>query len=180
MPGRWWLTPGIIATQEAEIRRIMVQNQPWANSFRDPISNRSITKKGWWSSSRCGSWVQTPVLQKKEKRIAWNDGQSVHMHFILFHVFFVCFWLYGVCTQGLMFARQSIWASWVARIIGTSHGTWLFHVFFACAFWSIWNVLMWVCIDTLLGKCLRNILFWWMFQMSEFIPVPKCKMYINQ
>jgi hypothetical protein len=26
--GRWWLTPVILATQEAEIRRIMVRSQP--------------------------------------------------------------------------------------------------------------------------------------------------------
>jgi hypothetical protein len=24
----WWLTPGVLATQEAELRRIMVQSQP--------------------------------------------------------------------------------------------------------------------------------------------------------
>jgi hypothetical protein len=28
----WWLTPIILATQEAEIKRIAVQSQPWANS----------------------------------------------------------------------------------------------------------------------------------------------------
>jgi hypothetical protein len=45
--GSWhqWLTPVILATQEAEIRRIMAQSQPWANSSRDPISKCSFTKK---------------------------------------------------------------------------------------------------------------------------------------
>jgi hypothetical protein len=28
LAGRWWLTPVMLATQEAEIRRIMVQSQP--------------------------------------------------------------------------------------------------------------------------------------------------------
>jgi hypothetical protein len=28
LTGHWWLTPVILATQEAEIRRIMVQSQP--------------------------------------------------------------------------------------------------------------------------------------------------------
>jgi hypothetical protein len=32
-----WLVSGILATQEAEIRRITVQSQPWENSSRDPI-----------------------------------------------------------------------------------------------------------------------------------------------
>jgi hypothetical protein len=32
-----WLTPTILATQEAEIRRILVESQPWASNSRDPI-----------------------------------------------------------------------------------------------------------------------------------------------
>jgi hypothetical protein len=35
--GRWWLTPVILVTQEAEIRRIEFQSQPRANSSGDPI-----------------------------------------------------------------------------------------------------------------------------------------------
>jgi hypothetical protein len=34
--GRWWLTPVILATQEVEIRRIVFQGKPLANS-QDPI-----------------------------------------------------------------------------------------------------------------------------------------------
>jgi hypothetical protein len=45
--GHWWLTPVILATQEAEIRRIVVRSQFRANSLQDPISNKTITKKGW-------------------------------------------------------------------------------------------------------------------------------------
>jgi hypothetical protein len=41
----WWLTPEILATQEAAISRIMLQNQPQANSSRDPSSKKPITKK---------------------------------------------------------------------------------------------------------------------------------------
>jgi hypothetical protein len=37
--------PVILAIQEAEIRRIVVQIQLWANSLRDPILKISNTKK---------------------------------------------------------------------------------------------------------------------------------------
>jgi hypothetical protein len=33
LPGRWWLTPVILATQEAEIRRIEIERQSQANSL---------------------------------------------------------------------------------------------------------------------------------------------------
>jgi hypothetical protein len=41
-----WLTPVILATQETEIRRIMIQRQPQANSSGEPILKISNTKKG--------------------------------------------------------------------------------------------------------------------------------------
>jgi hypothetical protein len=37
--------PVILATQEVEIKRIMVQSQPWANSLQDPIQKKTIMKK---------------------------------------------------------------------------------------------------------------------------------------
>jgi hypothetical protein len=46
------LTPVIIATQEAEIRRIAVQSQPPQIVLRDPISKNPSQKWGWWSGSR--------------------------------------------------------------------------------------------------------------------------------
>jgi hypothetical protein len=35
-----WLTPAILATQEAEIRKISFRSQPQANSSQDPISEK--------------------------------------------------------------------------------------------------------------------------------------------
>jgi hypothetical protein len=48
---RQWLTPVILATQEAEIRRIKIQSQTQTNISRDPISKIPNTKKGWRSGS---------------------------------------------------------------------------------------------------------------------------------
>jgi hypothetical protein len=43
--------PVILATQVAEIRKIMVQNQP--GEIVHEISTKPITRKGWYSGSRC-------------------------------------------------------------------------------------------------------------------------------
>jgi hypothetical protein len=53
MAGPWWLIPVILATQEAEIRRIMVRSQLGQIVLRDPISKKPFAKKGGWSSLRC-------------------------------------------------------------------------------------------------------------------------------
>jgi hypothetical protein len=42
-----WLTPVILGTQEVEIRRIEVRSLIQANSSRDPILKKCITKNGW-------------------------------------------------------------------------------------------------------------------------------------
>jgi hypothetical protein len=44
-PGAGWLTPIIQATQEAEIRRIMVQSQPW-QIVCETLSQKIHHKKG--------------------------------------------------------------------------------------------------------------------------------------
>jgi hypothetical protein len=49
--GLQWLTPVILATQEAEIRRITVQSQLGTNSLQGPISKNPSQKKGCRSGS---------------------------------------------------------------------------------------------------------------------------------
>jgi hypothetical protein len=44
------MTPGILAAQKAEIGKIVVQNQPKANSSGETLSgNKSTPKQDWWS-----------------------------------------------------------------------------------------------------------------------------------
>jgi hypothetical protein len=61
----WWLTPVILAIQDAEIRRIAVKSELRQIVHKTLSQEKSITRKGWWSDSRCRPWVQTLVLQKK-------------------------------------------------------------------------------------------------------------------
>jgi hypothetical protein len=66
--GCLWLTPVILATQEAEIRRITVRNQP-GQIVRETLSQKTLHKKlGWWR------WLKVKVLSsslsstKKKKK----------------------------------------------------------------------------------------------------------------
>jgi hypothetical protein len=47
---------------------------------------KKITEKGWWSSSRCRPWVQTPVPKKKKNTLSnlmaiqWHGKRTVRPH----------------------------------------------------------------------------------------------------
>jgi hypothetical protein len=45
-----------------------------ANNFRDPISKKPFTKKGWWSVSRCRPWVPAPVPHTHTKCIYFSNN----------------------------------------------------------------------------------------------------------
>jgi hypothetical protein len=58
----WWLTPVILATQEAEIRRIAVRSQQivW-----ETLAQKNLTTKNW-AGGRWRPWVQALGPQKKK------------------------------------------------------------------------------------------------------------------
>jgi hypothetical protein len=53
--GHWWLTPVILATQEAEIRRIAAQSQSGQIVWEILSQKKIIKKKGRWNGLRCRS-----------------------------------------------------------------------------------------------------------------------------
>jgi hypothetical protein len=57
----------ILATQEAEIRRIVVQSQSWANSLRDLILKKTITKRAGGVVQGIGPQLK-PQYRKKIDR----------------------------------------------------------------------------------------------------------------
>jgi hypothetical protein len=76
------LTPIILATQEAEIRRIKVQTQP-GQITHEPLSWKYLTQKGL-VGSRCSPWVQAPVPPKQTNKQTNNFTKQV---FNLFYIF---------------------------------------------------------------------------------------------
>jgi uncharacterized protein (DUF305 family) len=61
--------PGILATQEAEIRRMVVWKSAWASSLQDPISKNHITKKkGLVKWHKVQALSSNPSTAKKKKK----------------------------------------------------------------------------------------------------------------
>jgi hypothetical protein len=60
--------PVILATQETEIRKIMIQSQ-LRQIVHETLSRKYPSqKKGWWNGSRCKLCFQTSVPPKKKKK----------------------------------------------------------------------------------------------------------------
>jgi hypothetical protein len=62
--------PVILATQEADIRKIVVPSQPRENSSQALIMKKPITKEDWWSGSsepsECEALGSNPSTTKKK------------------------------------------------------------------------------------------------------------------
>jgi hypothetical protein len=72
LAGRQWLTPVVLGTQEAEIRRIKIWSQPRPPSWKFPKQKKgwksgSSTKSARLASAGSWAWVHTPGLQNKNK-----------------------------------------------------------------------------------------------------------------
>jgi hypothetical protein len=72
-PSAGGLVPVILATWEAEIRRILVQGQPGQLGFVRPYLQNNYSKIGW----RCGSSYRVPALQVW--RSEFNSSPQSHI-----------------------------------------------------------------------------------------------------
>jgi hypothetical protein len=80
MARHWWITPVILDTQEAEIRRIHSLKPAQANSSQDLISKTSNTQKGWWSGTSpefISQYKETNNNNNKKKKKPWNSAISL-------------------------------------------------------------------------------------------------------
>jgi hypothetical protein len=65
--GRWWLTPVILATQEAEIRRTAIWSQV-GQIVHMTLAQKNPSQKRAGGMAQYWPWAQDSVLQKKKKK----------------------------------------------------------------------------------------------------------------
>jgi hypothetical protein len=72
----------ILATQEAEIRRIAIQSQPRQIVCETPHlkknqnnKKKTFTKKGWWNGSRCRLSLNPSTAKKRKKEGSQRDRE---------------------------------------------------------------------------------------------------------
>jgi hypothetical protein len=67
LAGCWWLMPVILASQEAEIRRITVQSQP-GEILQETLSCKNLSQKRTGGMTQCVCPEFKPQYLKKKKK----------------------------------------------------------------------------------------------------------------
>jgi hypothetical protein len=98
-----WVTPVILATREAEIRRIKVQSQA-GELVQETISKTPNTKKCWLK--RVAQAVKRACLAKHED-LSWNTStvknKTKPLKHVNFHLFIHVLSPYSVLSIGILF-----------------------------------------------------------------------------
>jgi hypothetical protein len=81
--------PVTLATQEAEIRRTEVQSQPRQIVYETLSWKKPITRKGWWSASRCRPSSNSSAIKKKERQVK-TKHTGPHTCFIYIFIYISC------------------------------------------------------------------------------------------
>jgi hypothetical protein len=73
----------ILASQEAKIRKIMVQSQPWVNSSTRPYLEKPFTKIGQVEWLIMKALSSSPSTAKKKKKKERRKAKGVYTKYII-------------------------------------------------------------------------------------------------